>query len=252
MKYKKDDFDLLLAHPDLLALTNKFIQEFLNMASDREKIEKEKDNEKFQRSDGYYFDYLFTECLVNCDYLENNERGCMNVFMDMGFVQNIIQGFFERNVFNYNFNEKIQFILNNFDKQEEYSDWRFENLEITEKQIIVEDINDDWLDNILSKNKDNEKIPAYIKVEKTQKTCSFTAHNSKSGYEGKCEVIFINNKLDETLLYRNNELQLTINERNEPRAYHYSYVSDINGFINVMDQVLYGIEETLEEKSEEE
>ena len=177
--------------------------------------------------------------------------------MGMGFVENIIKGFFENNI--QDFNKDIKFVIKNFNKQDKYSDYRLENLKVKTEPIIVDDFN-------IKLSKNGESEVTKFKVNKTKRTYTFETHNSKSGLVGFCEVIFINNKLDKTNLYKTKDfcysnLQLVIEasheftkdkkgktimiDRVKPTVEGFKHVADINGFFIIIDQVLYGIEEKM-------
>ncbi len=242
-----------LAHPKLQKLTDNFIRKFFDKAYEIE--QSEKDNPKPKRNDGYNFSYTLAKCIINSEHTheQESEEYCL---MGMGFVQNIIKGFFENSI--QNFNKDIKFILKNFDKQEPYADYRFTDLKITTEPITVEDFKIKSVKGVFDFRK--------VNVTKTQKTYSFKASNNKSGYEGFCKVVFINNKLDRTNLFDSSgkKLQLTISAEKEtlrlrpikkpsdylsvdickPEIHHFKYVADINGFLNILTQVHYGIKET--------
>ena len=222
-----------LAHPKLQEFTNKFIESFFELAY---ALDSEKDP-KAQRDDSYRFNYALPECIIYSDYFQNKETDMMSPLLDMGFVQNIVNGFFETNIKKIKFNKKMKLVLDNFNSQDEYSDWRFEDLIIESKQFISNDINPEAISNILN-------IPFMIDVEKTRTTYAFKVSSYKSGYKGICKVNYVNNELEETILLGEDDksIYLTIDDREECRIHHYSNCSDINGFFNVFSQVLYDIE----------
>ncbi len=107
----------ILAKPELLSLTNKFLSEFFELYG--------KLNNNV-RHDGYAFDYNLIECLINSDYMNDYEEEIYGGLMDTGFVQRTINGFFEYNISKFELHNKISFILDNYDKQIPYDDWSSE------------------------------------------------------------------------------------------------------------------------------
>lgn len=253
MTYHKDT-DRILAKPELLALTNKFLSEFFELYG---KLNNGK------RDDGYAFDYNLIECLVNSDYMINNKEECYGELMGMGFVQNTVNGFFEYNIAKFELHDKIAFILNNFDAQIPYDDWRVTDLNTVKDTTIVEDFD---MDVMLGRVEATADRPAIFKVERNRTKQSFTLFNSKSGYTGICEVVEIEEETNKVIkLYTSDKktLQLSIDVKQshkfvdmesgkyelyielEPKIVHYRYCADINGFINVINQVYYGIQDNL-------
>lgn len=241
MVYHKDKFRML-AHPELQALTNTFITQFNDLFA---KLDG-------KRNDGYAFGYPLVECLINSDYLNSVNEDCYGNLLDMGFVQNVVNGYFERNIDKFELDTKIDFILNNYDNQMPHDDWRVTNLKSEDKPIDVEEFNMD----VMLGHITDPAIPATYKVIKAETTKRFELHNNKSGYMGICEVKTIEGESSKILLYNHTgkELQLDIDtsyHKLEPRIMHYKYVSDINGFLNVINQVIYGITDNMEDDTEE-
>ncbi len=248
MTYHKDKARIL-ARPELLSLTNKFLSEFFELYGQLN---------GGTRDDGYAFNYNMIECLINSDYMDRKEE--IGGLMEMGFVQNTINGFFEHNISESELHNKVSFIIDNYDAQVPDADWYIADLCITTGTTIIEDIDIDILSGKIEATIDR---PAILKIEKPTITQTFSLHNNKSGYVGICDVITIDGK-DKTInLYCPNKknLQLSVNVEQaykiinvkageyekyiqvEPKIMHYSYCSNINGFIEVVDQVYYEIKD---------
>jgi len=231
---------MLNTSSDLQKLTDEFIQKFFDMAHASDVSEKANSDMpqliSDKRDDGFAFNHTLAKCIVDSQYAKNKDAKQTNYpLIGMGFVDNIIKGFFQNRISN--FNDDMKFVLDNFKSQEQYSDWTFGDLKVTTASAEVEEVN---VDAILGKDK---SAPTFIKVWKTKKTHSFTARNAKNGYKGICKVIFLDNELQETHIYNHDgeNLELVINDRGEPTIQNYKYVANINSFFNVLDQVVFGI-----------
>lgn len=240
--------DRMLAPIALLDLTNKFINDFFELAhAERVKIKEESNMPQLysaKKDDSYEFNYALAECIINCDYVKK-QTDYSHPLMDMGFVSNIVKGFFQNNIGGVV--NDIKFILKNYLKQEPYFDYIIDKLGTQNSVVLVDSFSLNW------KNKDdlNDFSVKPIKVEKKQTIHTFTLRNTRNTYQGVCEVKLLNNKIHSIVLFNYNktEKQLIINEREEATIEHYKYVADINSFFMILDQVIYGIKETLKKEN---
>ena len=214
--------DRMLAPIALLDLTNKFINDFFELAhAERVKIKEESNMPQLysaKKDDSYEFNYALAECIINCDHVKK-QTDYSYPLMDMGFVSNIIKGFFQKNI--NGVLDDIKFLIKNFNKQELYCDYLIKKLDTQHNTV------------------------------KKQTIHTFTLRNTKNTYKGFCKVTFLNNKIHNVILLNSNktENQLIINEREEATIEHYKYVADINSFFMILDQVIYGIKETLKKEN---
>ncbi len=136
------------------------------------------------------------------------------------------------------------------------------DINVVEDITIVEDID---MDIMLGRIEATTERPAFFKIETSRIIQTFSLHNNQNGYIGICDVIFIGaeNKIIKLYSSDKKNLQLSIDikksykiidlENNkyeeyielEPNIIHYKYCSDINGFINVINQVYYGIKDNI-------
>lgn len=228
-----NDIERCLSNPELLALTNKFLTDFFALYA-------KTNNGK--PDDGYAFGYPLVECLVNSDYLRNNNTNFGYALCDMGFAQNVINGMFERNVNLFKLNEKMLYIIENHKHQPDYEDWRYMDYKKTSKTIVVDD---------LKFEKGKSLKFTVVKANKKETTHAFNVYNAKSGYKGKVHIIFIGKELNRVELYHGTEkiltVDLTFNEI-RPTIHHYKYVADINSFFSITETVCIIIEEAIKEK----
>lgn len=225
-------------HQNLIDLTNNFLNEFFEMAA------KNEDEERTGRNDSFHFNYNLVRVLMETDHVKNNEVGELNPLIGMGFPEQILKAFFQHNI--QGNRKNILFLLENYEKQEPYSDYRARDFKKTSETFTDKGI-----------TYRNSKI-GFKDVEKTKDIHSFTMSNSKNDFTAQVKVIFIDNKLDQTWVYgRTGELVLIIyhkawplDEENfeytdEPSIQHFKYCADINSYFYVLDNIIYGIKETL-------
>lgn len=227
------DIDRCIVNPELRELTNKFLTEFFAVYA-------KTNNNK--ADDGYAFGYPLVECLVNSDYLRTDNTNFAYALCDMGFVQNIMNGMFERNVNLFELNKKMLYILENHTHQPEYEDWRYMDYKKTSKTVTIDDL----------KFKRGKSLEfEVVKTNKKETTHAFTVYNAKSGYKGKVHIIFIGKELNRVELYNKDEkimtIDLTYNEV-RPVVHHFKYVADINSFFSITETVCIIIDEAIKEK----
>jgi hypothetical protein len=218
----------------LQELTYKFLEDFTNLSTSFE----------INNSINSIISFDLPKCLVNSEYLIKNLTDKLNVLIGKGFVDILVKKSFEKSIELCDFNNKIQFILNNIDKQDEFNDCVFENLNITNEQIIIEVINEDFLPNLIEKIED-ENTPLFIKKEVTRTIYGFKPNDRNSNYVGYCEVFFIDNEYEKTILYDENNVEklLTIENNGDTNMAHYRYVAEINKFFDILYKVELGINE---------
>lgn len=249
-----------LAKKSLQALTNKFIQEFCDLA--HAEAVKEKESSKHpqlisdKRNDSYAFNCTLAECLAYSPMGQKSTTGDYPL-IGMGFVDNVAKSFFKNSI--RGFHKNILFILNNHTKQYKYDDYSISNVQEKTWQATKDEIN---TDSFFDKSQ-----PTLKPVTKDYKDISFDIKNSKNSYEGKAVVSFIDGEIEQIAAYCGGKLQLTIDfdkrfrmggkdkqdlitiltER--PTLHHYKYIADINSFFIVLDNVYMGIKENMKKKA---
>jgi hypothetical protein len=235
-----------LAAKSLQDLTNKFIKEFLDLAH-AESVKEKKESTMPQlvsdkRDDSYTFNYTLAECLVYSDFVKKNKDEDYPL-VGSGFASNIVKGLFEFNI--RGFNKDIMYVLENFNNQDSDLDYYFRDLKTTIKTVKEKEINTEYF---MDKTK-----PLHVEVDNIKTTHTFSVVNNKSGYEGVCKVELTNGELENSSIFgksSNKDHQLSIRsneqfEKCEPTIHHFKHVADINSFFMVLDQVIYGIKDTL-------
>lgn len=228
-----------LADKRLQDMTNEFLTRFLAMAHVINQEQYPGKEVPANSHDGYAFNYELAECLAYSDFGVKKAQEHQDFpLIGSGFAANVVKGFFANAVLG--IKDDVAFIIENFDKQDDGLDYYVRALkDKTEKKTVTETSMEFILHGI--GNKTDE-------VEHVHRTVSFTIHNAKSGYDGKCTVHYVDGKFKDMEVYGKDGKQVDINRHEEPTITHFKHVADINSFFLMIEQVKYGIEETLEEQ----
>jgi hypothetical protein len=225
---------------NLQDLTNKFLTDFFEMATQNRIAEGKKNDDN-----GFAFNYILPETLLNSEYVQNYTEQSVLPLLDMGFAKNIVEGFFHKNT--QGIGKSLETIITNFDKQDENSDWKALNLKTIEK-TITEQIY-------------RRSLGGLIDVEKQKTTHTFELLNLKNGNHTKVVVTYIDDKLDNTVVYLldadmpkilsiKHTYDLIFSDdmttykkidKDDCTIQQYRYTPDINGFFNTVEQVVYHI-----------
>ncbi len=235
-----------LAPKSLQDLTNEFLKNFFELAH-AEKVKEKKESTMPQlvsakRDDSFEFNYALAECIANSEHVKNS-RDNDYPLIGSGFASNIAKRFFENNI--KGINKKVLYVIKNIKNQDKFLDYHINDLDTKSKDITTNDINANYFR--------DKSQPLMVPVNKKETTHTFHIHNNKSGYEGICTVVLINNELDKTTIQgysSTSDVQVIINSREEAELHHFKHIADINSFFIVLDQIVYGIKETLKEKKQ--
>jgi hypothetical protein len=253
--------------PRLIELTNKFLADFFDIYHE-EQVQKHAEEPKLysdKRDDGFVFGYVLPKAILCSDHVQAIDSSeVSSPLMSWGFVDNITKGFFKHHT--QDTYKDLEYILENFNDQEEYDDYRAENLQVEESSETKKELNFNYL---FGENKGNEEIKY---VDKTTVTLikSFEFLNTKSSFRCKVNVKYKNGRLSSTTVqalkgqggYSDNPMVLRIsyspdfgykaNEAGEqevvvtsyeetPEIEHFRYTPEINGFYYMVNQVHCGI-----------
>lgn len=178
-----------LAPKALQNLTDKFLQEFFELAHAESLKEKEESTMpqlvNTKRNDSYQFNYTLAECLGNSEHVKAKQNNGDYPLIGSGFASNVVKHFFKNNI--KGINKDLLYIVKNHEQQDSDLDYFIDDVETTHKDITTKDIN---VDSIFDKTQ-----PFMIEVKKKETTHTFTIHNTKSGYEGSCKILLINDKI---------------------------------------------------------
>lgn len=228
-----------LADKRLQDMTNEFIVRFLAMAHVIHVEENPKKEILANSHDGYAFNYDLAECIAHSDFaLKQIQERDDYPLIGSGLPANIVKGFFANSILG--IKDDVAFVIDNFDNQDKTLDYYIKNLKDNTIDKVVDSINVEYyIKGVGEKTvKENEK----------QRTVSFTIHNAKSGYDGACKVFYRNGKMDSMIVSGKGGTHVEINRNEEPTITHFRHVADINSFFLMIDQVKYGIRDTLKNK----
>lgn len=233
-------------------LTNKFLREFMELAHAEKVAEKlASDNPKSvsaKRDDSYEFNKCLPEYIVQSDFVQKL-RNDDYPLIGSGFVGECVKAFFQNNIKGIAMD--LKYIITNFNKQDTNLDYTAKDYKVSSEKKTVKDWN---VESFRDKTQ-----PTQIDVEKLFKTESMTIHNYKSGYVGRCVIKSEDGDLKEILIYgesNTKDLQVKIRYRafdengdqEETNIEHLKHVADINSFFMMVEQIIYGIQETIKEK----
>jgi len=222
----------------IIALTNKFLEEFFEQAA--KDAAKEDDDENVKRDDSFHFHYTLADAIGQSNYPRDKKDEQLTLLMGMSS--------FDDSMAKVMFNERIQGFVKIIEDAlactEEQDDYRIENVR-TEK-FLKDDHEFIWSKD--TKPCSFKMIPCKTEVDKTE----FDVINSRSGFEGRVvvfkemEKIFINkNDYNEVLtvdhvdFYVKDVRVMTINYKQdfdtgefheEGTFTHYKYIAKINSF----------------------
>ena len=236
-----------LADKRLQDLTNEFLKQFFELAH-QANIDESKENPKLypepkKRNDSFEFNYTLAECLSYSDFaVKQCETRDDYPLIGSGFQRNIIKHFFNNSI--KGIKDDVVFVIDNFKKQDKNLDYFVKSLKDNTEKKMEKKINVDY---ILKRSTEPHKM-----VEETHRKVSFTIHNSKSGYDGYCEVLFVDGEIEDINVYDSTKknLQVSIKHSGEAEIHQFRYTPDINGFFLMIEQVKYGIEDMLKEEKE--
>jgi hypothetical protein len=202
-----------------------------------------------KRDDSFAFNYTLPEYICNNQHIKKFHHGDYPL-VGSGFVGNICKTFFKRNI--QGIAMVLKCIIANFDKQDTDIDYKANNYKTVSKTKIVKDWN---VESFRDKTQ-----PTQIDVEKVFTTESMTIHNHKSGYVGKCVLESEDGELKKILIYgvsSNQDLQVKIRycaldedgDQEEPEIEHFKYIADINSFFMMIEQIMYGIQDTIKKQT---
>ena len=220
-------------------MTNEFIVRFLAMAHVIHVEENPAKEIPANSHDGYAFNYDLAECIAHSDYaLKLIQERDDYPLIGSGFQANVVKGFFANSILG--IKDDVAFVIENFGNQDKTLDYYIKNLK----------------DNTETKNVESINMMYYIKGEgekkitekEVQRTVTFTIHNAKSGYDGACKVFYRNGKMYSIIISGKGGTHVEINRNEEPTITHFRHVADINSFFLMIDQVKYGIQDTLKNK----
>ena len=237
---KKLDFEI--ADEKLLALTEKFLEEFFQLHHEVSEVK-----EKRPHGDSFAFNYVLAEMLSKTKYAKVQEGYPL---LDMGFSQNVAKYFFNNQL--QGFTDQVVFLINNFKNQEPYEDYKATHLNVKKENIEKDDYDFDLSDGTLHNFKVNKK-------DVVLETTSFFIYNGKSGVNHKIvlkkelgefreivsiEIFTLNNEKVLHIGYKMDDLSTiksTFTEKGEIQ--HFKYVADINSAISNVETVCILIEE---------
>ena len=228
-----------LADKRLQDMTNEFLTRFLAMAHVLNQEEHPEKEIPANSHDGYAFNYDLAECLAYSDFAVKQAQEREDYpLIGSGFQANVVKGFFANAVLG--IKDDAAFIIENFDKQDENLDYYVRDLyDKTEKKFVTETNIEFIIHGIGNKTE---------QVEHEYRNVSFTIHNAKSGYDGTCKVFYVDGKFKGMEVYGQGGKQVVINRNEEPTIEHFKHVADINSFFLMIEQVKYGIQDTLKEQ----
>lgn len=219
-------------------MTDEFVTRFLAMAHVLKEESRGSEMEA-GTNDGYAFNYELAECISHSDFAvkQAQEREDFPL-IGSGFPANVVKGFFANAVLG--IKDDVAFVIENFKQQDADLDYFLRDLKDRSESKTVTVPNIDFIINGVG-----EKTK---QVEHEYRTVSFTVHNTKSGYTGKCTAHYDDGVFSKLEVYGDGGKQLEINRNEEPTVTHFRHVADINSFFLMIEQVKYGIQDTLNEK----
>jgi len=234
-------------------LTDEFLVKFFELVHEENKKEKAESKHpqliSDKRDDSYAFNHMLPAYILQ----SNNAKFYSSDYplVGSGFVKNACQEFFKHSIQGVSMD--LKFIIANFKHQDDNLDFFARNYTTTSETREVNEINVDFI--LTGKGEKNKK------VQKVFTTETMTIHNNKNNYIGKCVINSEDGELKNILLYgvccgdghKNNDLQLKIrcgsmDGVEEPTIEHFKYISDINSFFLMIEQIIYGIKDVLKSK----
>lgn len=217
----------------LLALTNKFLEEFLKMSSEGE-----------ERDDLYHFNFTLAQTIAKSNYPKYKQLDTCLLGMS-SFDTEIAKAFFQNKI--QGFSKTIGDLIESGRNDDDY---RIENLKTVKGSTEVDDFDWDYVDGKVANFKINKKT---VGIE----TTTFNLSNSRNLFKGEVkifkkerDVVVIEDgkevvkenvmSLDEIFFYNSSkELILTIGFDSDGREKgdikHFKHIADINSFFILLN-----------------
>ncbi len=224
----------------LQALTEKFLDEFLELASENDGKERKKDR------NSYNFNHTLPDVLAETKHAKKDYYDYP--FIGSGFTKNIVEQFFVNNL--QGFDKDIVKLIENFDNQDRDYNYFAENLVIKE--------NVETSKKFKSSTKEGGELKVVLEdVQVKSETTTFEVVNTGSGFQGTVKLfkeeteIFEGEKhlgkgmkLKEINFYKGkNELIFSIRYTYdgfiEPTIQHFKYCADINSMHGTINAISF-------------
>jgi hypothetical protein len=240
----------------LQAITDKFLADFFKEAT---KIEK---GNSTGITKSFNFNYTLPEMILNSSYVKKLTKDEFeSPLIGMGFIDNLAKKFFNKAI--QGVTKDVKFVLDNFDKQERYVDYRAKDLVVVEEKYIDPISTNpeyDWKRfNDVSYN-----VPMHISTEKIQIVSTFHIQNNKNSFEAIVKVIEQQNRHEKKYSIDSIEVMNPYNTQNflrirpridhdrknkskltykdEAEFTHYRHIADVNSFFYVLENIIYSIQ----------
>ncbi len=233
MNHKLDHDKTIEKDAKLLALTNKFLEDFFEIAAENDD----------KRDDLYHFNYTLAKTIAKSNYPKYKEldtcllgMASFDTVIAKEFFQNRIQGF----------SKTIEDLIISGRNDDDY---RIENMNTLKGTTIVDDFKFDIVDGKMS----NFKID---KKEVATETTTFNLSNNRNMFKGSVKVfkkeeerIVIEDEkekivtgiyLDEILFYNSSDelimkIETKYNGYEEGEIIHFKHIADINSFFILLN-----------------
>jgi hypothetical protein len=237
-------------------LTNEFLKKFFELthaeAVETKAKSKHPQLENDKRNDSFAFNYDLPAYLLQSEHYQQKQKNFDYPLIGSGFVGNVCKESFKQNIQGVSMD--LKFIITHFKKQDKDLDYFAKNYTKTSEKKIVKVIN------VESFHDKTQPFEIDGEVEFTTET--MLIHNNKNSYIGKCVLQSEDGELQKILVYGerdgdgdiNRDLQLTINYHQidgieTPEIQHYKHIANINSFFLMINQIIFGINDVLEEET---